>query len=58
MSAEPVGVDPAEDDRPVVVPLRYGLCAVYVLKPPPRPLCRERPPEPAPWPPDEDELPW
>lgn len=41
-----------------VVRLRHGLVAVYVLrqKPaPPRPVCREAPVEPVPWPP-EDEL--
>lgn len=61
MTAEPVGPDPAPSEpEPEVIRLRHGLCAVYVLreKPPPqRPVCRERPWEPLPWPPDENEPP-
>lgn len=58
----PTDREPSEEGGPTVVPLRYGLVAVYTLKekPPPRPpVCREAPAEPVPWPPEDWEPePW
>jgi hypothetical protein len=55
-------LEPAEGDggQPVVVPLRYGLRALYILKEQPKHTCREREPEPVlPWPPEDWEpAPW
>jgi hypothetical protein len=60
MTAQPVGSDHSEESRRVVVPLPFGLCAIYILKEKPKQPCREREPEPVlPWPPEDWEpAPW
>ena len=52
MTTRAVVPGPAADDRRVVVPLRYGLCAVYVLREKP-----SLPPAPEPWK-EGDPPPW
>jgi hypothetical protein len=47
LRAPPVGSDHSDESRRVVVPLPFGLCAVYILREKPRQPCRER--EPGPW---------